>query len=82
MHDAPGLLYVGNEHLHLPLFLFHFAGRPDLLAQYMNKYIFGNGDDLGAMGSFTALTMMGLGPRKSTAWGGKEDLPPSESTRF
>lgn len=72
MHDTPGLLYVGNEQSYLLFFLFHFAGRPGLSAQYAHKYIPGsfndthNGipgnDDSGAMGSFTALTMMGLYP--------------------
>ncbi|RYP37053.1 hypothetical protein DL767_003116 [Monosporascus sp. MG133] len=72
MHNTPGLLYIGNEQSYLLVFIFHYAGRPGLSAQYAHKYIPGsfndtvNGipgnDDSGAMGSFTALTMMGLYP--------------------
>ncbi|KAF4125146.1 Glycosyl hydrolase family 92 [Geosmithia morbida] len=72
LHDTPGLLYVGNEQSYIHFFLFHFAGRPGLSAEYVHKHIPGSfndtlsgipgNDDSGAMGSFTGLTMMGLFP--------------------
>ena len=72
LHDTEGLLYVGNEQSYLLFFLFHFAGRPGLSAEYAHKHIptsfndtingIPGNDDSGAMGSFTALTMMGLYP--------------------
>ena len=72
MHNTPGLYYIGNEQSYLLVFSFHYAGRPGLSAQYAHKYIPGSfndtvtgipgNDDSGAMGSFTALTMMGLYP--------------------
>lgn len=72
LHDTEGLLYVGNEQSYLLFFLFHFAGRPGLSSHYAHKYIpssfndtlngIPGNDDSGAMGSFTALTMMGLYP--------------------
>ena len=72
MHDTPGLFYVGNEQSYLLLFLFHFTGEPGLSSEYAHKYIPGSfndtiggipgNDDSGAMGSFTALTMMGIYP--------------------
>lgn len=72
LHDTPGLLYIGNEQSYLLIFLFHFAGHPGLSSRYARKYIpasfndtltgIPGNDDSGAMGSFTALTMMGLFP--------------------
>ncbi len=72
MHNTPGLLYIGNEQSYLLVFIFHYAGRPGLSAQYAHKYIpssfndtvsgIPGNDDSGAMASFTALTMMGLYP--------------------
>jgi putative alpha-1,2-mannosidase len=72
LHDTPGLLYIGNEQSYLLVFLFHFAGRPGLSSEYAHRYIpssfndtvngIPGNDDSGAMGSFTALTMMGLYP--------------------
>ncbi|KAK5987008.1 putative secreted glycosidase [Cladobotryum mycophilum] len=72
MHDTPGLFYIGDEQAYLLLFLFHFSGNPGLSSSYAHKYIPGSfndtlsglpgNDDSGAMGSFTALTMMGLYP--------------------
>ncbi|KXJ89166.1 family 92 glycoside hydrolase [Microdochium bolleyi] len=72
LHDTPGLLYIGNEQSYLTLFIFHHVGRPGLSSQYARKYIpasfndttagIPGNDDSGAMGSFTALTMMGLFP--------------------
>ncbi|KAH0494614.1 hypothetical protein TgHK011_001230 [Trichoderma gracile] len=72
MHDTPGLFYIGDEQAYLLLFIFHYAGRPGLSAEYAHKYIpsafndtasgLPGNDDSGAMGSFTALTMLGLYP--------------------
>lgn len=72
LHDTPGLLYIGNEQSYLLVFLFHFAGRPGLSSEHAHRYIpssfndtvsgIPGNDDSGAMGSFTALTMMGLYP--------------------
>lgn len=72
IHNTPGLLYIGNEQAYLLLFIFHYAGRPGLSSKYAHKYIptsfndtvngIPGNDDSGAMGSFTALTMMGLYP--------------------
>ncbi|TVY40664.1 putative secreted glycosidase [Lachnellula occidentalis] len=66
------LLYIGDEQAFLPVFQFHYAGRPGLSAQFSHFYIpsqFNNtvsgiagNDDSGAMGSFTTLAMMGLWP--------------------
>jgi putative alpha-1,2-mannosidase len=67
-----GLLYVGNEQAFLPIFQFHYAGRPGLSAYFSHYYIssafndtlsgIAGNDDSGAMGSFTSLAMMGLWP--------------------
>lgn len=67
-----GLLYIGDEQAFLPVFQFHYAGRPGLSAKFSHFYIpsqFNNtvsgiagNDDSGAMGSFTTLAMMGLWP--------------------
>ncbi|KAK2603606.1 hypothetical protein QQS21_004187 [Conoideocrella luteorostrata] len=72
LHSTPGLFYVGNEQSYLLIYLFHFAGRPGLSSQQAHKYIpsafndtvggIPGNDDSGAMGSFTALSMMGLYP--------------------
>ncbi|KAM4065246.1 glycosyl hydrolase family 92 protein [Hirsutella rhossiliensis] len=71
-HNTPGLFYLGDEQSYLLLFLFHYAGRPGLSAQYVHKYIpsayndtlngIPGNDDSGAMGSFVALVMMGIFP--------------------
>jgi len=67
-----GLLYVGDEQAFLPVFQFHYAGRPGLSAYFSHFYIpsqfndtiegIAGNDDSGAMGSFTTLSMMGLWP--------------------
>lgn len=72
LHNTPGLFYVGNEQSYLLIYLFHFVGRPGLSSRYAHQYIpsafndtaagIPGNDDSGAMGSFTALTMMGLYP--------------------
>ncbi|CAN8106552.1 unnamed protein product [Discula destructiva] len=71
-HDTPGLNYMGNEQPFLLVYLFHYAGRPGLSSYYRHVYIpsqfnssingIPGNDDSGAMGSFAALTMMGLYP--------------------
>ena len=72
IHGTPGLFYIGNEQSYLLVFLPHFASRPGLSSEYAHKYIpssfndtvngLPGNDDSGAMGAFTALTMMGLYP--------------------
>ncbi|KAG9238045.1 glycoside hydrolase family 92 protein [Amylocarpus encephaloides] len=67
-----GLLYIGDEQAFLPVFQFHYAGRPALSAEFSHFYIpsqfntslngIAGNDDSGAMGSFTTLAMMGLWP--------------------
>ncbi|KAG4025189.1 hypothetical protein MFRU_064g00260 [Monilinia fructicola] len=67
-----GLLYIGDEQAFLPVFQFHYAGRPALSASFSHFYIpsqfnttvagIAGNDDSGAMGSFTTLSMMGLWP--------------------
>jgi putative alpha-1,2-mannosidase len=67
-----GLLYIGDEQAFLPVFQFHYAGRPALSAKFSHFYIssqfntslngIAGNDDSGAMGSFTTLAMMGLWP--------------------
>ncbi|TAQ88679.1 hypothetical protein B7494_g3014 [Chlorociboria aeruginascens] len=71
LHES-GLLYMGDEQAFLTVFLYHYAGRPGLSAKRAHNYIpsqFNNtdmgipgNDDSGAMGSFVALTMMGVFP--------------------
>jgi len=67
-----GLLYIGDEQGFLPVFQFHYGGRPGLSAYFSHFYIpsqfndtltgIAGNDDSGAMGSFTTLSMMGLWP--------------------
>ncbi|CAD6448943.1 f8725af4-0c55-4998-ad3e-4bdd845f23c6 [Sclerotinia trifoliorum] len=67
-----GLLYIGDEQAFLPVFQFHYAGRPGLSAHFSHFYIpsqfndtvagLAGNDDSGAMGSFTTLSMLGLWP--------------------
>lgn len=71
LHES-GVLYVGDEQSFLNLFLYHYAGRPALSAQRAHQYIpslfndtvagIPGNDDSGAMGSFSALVMMGIFP--------------------
>ncbi|KAK6603842.1 glycosyl hydrolase family 92 [Botrytis cinerea] len=66
------LLYIGDEQAFLPVFQFHYAGRPGLSAYFSHFYIpsqfnttvagIAGNDDSGAMGSFTTLSMLGLWP--------------------
>lgn len=67
-----GLLYIGDEQAFLPVFQFHYGGRPALSSVTAHSYIpsqfndttvgIPGNDDSGAMGSFSSLTMMGLWP--------------------
>ena len=71
LHES-GLLYVGDEQAFLPVFQYHYSGRPALSAARSHYYIpsqfntsvggLAGNDDSGAMGSFIALSMMGLFP--------------------
>lgn len=71
LHSS-GLLYIGDEQAFLPVFQFHYAGRPALSAVTAHSYIpsqfnattvgIPGNDDSGAIGSFSALAMMGLWP--------------------
>ncbi|OCL08078.1 glycoside hydrolase family 92 protein [Glonium stellatum] len=71
LHDS-GLLYIGDEQGFLNVFLYHYAGRPGLSAKRTRFYIpsqfndtlvgIPGNDDSGAMGSFAALTMLGIFP--------------------
>lgn len=71
LHQS-GLLYIGDEQAFLPVFQFHYSGRPGLSAVTSHSYIpsqfntttagIAGNDDSGAMGSFVVLSMMGLWP--------------------
>ncbi|KAJ5929938.1 Alpha-1-2-mannosidase [Penicillium verhagenii] len=71
LHES-GLLYVGDEQAFLPVFQFHYSGRPALSSKFSHSYIpsqfnttvegIAGNDDSGAMGSFVALSMIGLWP--------------------
>ncbi|PGG99820.1 hypothetical protein GX51_06112 [Blastomyces parvus] len=71
LHES-GLLYMGDEQAFLPVYQYHYSGRPALSAKRAHFYIpsqFNNSlngipgnDDSGAMGSFLALAMIGLYP--------------------
>jgi predicted alpha-1,2-mannosidase len=71
LHDS-GLLYMGDEQAFLPVYQYHYAGRPGLSANQSHSYIpsqfnttvagIAGNDDSGAMGSFVVLSMMGLWP--------------------
>ena len=70
-HDK-GIASMGNEPNLLPVFQYHYGGRPDMSTKQIHAYIpkeFHTGpdglpgnDDSGAMGSFIAFSMMGLYP--------------------
>jgi putative alpha-1,2-mannosidase len=70
-HDS-GMAYIGDEQAFLTVFLYHYAGRPAKSAERAHAYIpssfndtlngIPGNDDSGAMGSFEALTMMGIFP--------------------
>lgn len=69
---ANNITYIGNEPAFLTVFQYHYAGRPGLSARRAHYYVPGffgttpdglpGNDDSGAMGSFVAMTMMGLFP--------------------
>ncbi|KAF2021089.1 glycoside hydrolase family 92 protein [Aaosphaeria arxii CBS 175.79] len=71
LHES-GVLYIGDEQAFLKVFLYHYAGRPAKSAERAHFYIpsqfndtlggIPGNDDSGAMGSFAALTMMGIFP--------------------
>ncbi|OQD79762.1 hypothetical protein PENANT_c044G02851 [Penicillium antarcticum] len=71
LHDS-GLLYLGDEQAFLPVYQYHYAGRPGLSANQSHSYIpsqfnttvagIAGNDDSGAMGSFVVLSMLGLWP--------------------
>ncbi|KAK4930398.1 hypothetical protein LTR49_003139 [Elasticomyces elasticus] len=71
LHES-GLLYIGDEQAFQPVFQYHYAGRPAKSAERAHFYIpsqfndtvvgIPGNDDSGAMGSFAALTMLGLFP--------------------
>jgi predicted alpha-1,2-mannosidase len=66
------IAYIGDEQAFLNVFLYHYAGRPGLSSARAHAYIPGKfkatvdglpgNDDSGAMGSFAAMTMMGIFP--------------------
>ena len=70
-HDS-GMAYIGDEQAFLDVFLYHYAGRPGKSSERAHFYIpsqfnaslngIPGNDDSGAMGSFEALTMMGIFP--------------------
>lgn len=71
LHES-GLLYIGDEQGFLPVYQYHYAARPAKSAERAHYYIpsqfndtvvgIPGNDDSGAMGSFVALTMLGLFP--------------------
>ncbi len=69
-HES-GIAYMGNEQTFLPVFQFHYAGRPGLSSYWAHRYIPGQfnasvngipGNDDCAMGAFSAFAFMGLFP--------------------
>jgi putative alpha-1,2-mannosidase len=71
LHES-GVLYVGDEQSFLTVYLYHYAGRPGLSGMHARSYIpalfndttagIPGNDDSGAMGSFVALSMLGVWP--------------------
>ncbi|KAI1845148.1 hypothetical protein JX266_008695 [Neoarthrinium moseri] len=71
LHES-GLLYIGDEQAFLPVFQYHYAGRPGKSSARIHAYIpsqfntttagIPGNDDSGAMGSFVALSMLGVFP--------------------
>lgn len=62
---------IGNEQAFLPVFQFHYAGRPGLSSDWAHRYVPARfnettggipGNDDGAMGAFSGLAMMGFFP--------------------
>ncbi|KAF3761805.1 family 92 glycoside hydrolase [Cryphonectria parasitica EP155] len=69
-HES-GIIYMGNEQSFLPVFQFHYAGRPGLSSYWAHRYIpslfnttYGGipGNDDCAMGAFSGFAMMGFFP--------------------
>lgn len=69
-HES-GISYMGNEQGFLPVYQFHYAGRPGLSSYWAHRYIpelFNSsvngipGNDDCAMGAFSAFAMMGFFP--------------------
>jgi predicted alpha-1,2-mannosidase len=71
LHES-GLLYIGDEQAFLAVYQYHHAGRPGKSAARAHYYIpsqfnttvggIAGNDDSGAMGSFVALSMLGIFP--------------------
>ncbi|KAJ5894009.1 Alpha-1-2-mannosidase [Penicillium taxi] len=71
LHDKE-ITYIGNEPAFLTVFQYHYAGRPAKSTSRVRTYIpayfaptpagLPGNDDSGAMGSFVAMSMMGLFP--------------------
>jgi putative alpha-1,2-mannosidase len=71
LHEQ-NITYIGNEPAFLTVFQYHYAGRPAKSTARARTYIpdyfaptpagLPGNDDSGAMGSFVAMTMMGLFP--------------------
>ena len=71
LHES-GLLYIGDEQAFLTVYQYHYAGRPAKSAERIHSYIpsqfnttvngIAGNDDSGAMGSFIALSMLGIFP--------------------
>jgi len=68
---SSGISYMGNEQGFLPVFQFHYAGRPGLSSYWAHQYIPSifnatvngiPGNDDCAMGAFSAFAMMGFFP--------------------
>jgi putative alpha-1,2-mannosidase len=66
-----GIAYMGNEQAFLPVFQFHYAGRPGLSSYWAHRYIPSQfnatvngipGNDDCAMGAFSAFVLMGFFP--------------------
>jgi putative alpha-1,2-mannosidase len=69
-HES-GIAYIGNEQAFLPVFQFHYAGRPGLSSYWAHRYIPSQfnatmngipGNDDCAMGAFSAFVAMGFFP--------------------
>ena len=71
LHDQ-NITYIGNEPAFLTVYQYHYAGRPAKSTSRVRTYIpnyfaptpagLPGNDDSGAMGSFVAMSMMGLFP--------------------
>lgn len=68
---SSGIAYMGNEPTFLPVFQFHYGGRPGLSSYWVHEYIPSQfnasingipGNDDCAMGAFSAMVFMGFFP--------------------